>query len=108
ATYTPTRIGSHEFQIEAWHDPYGSYHHELEVKHAAGVDVALELEEGRLQVEGRATDATGPKAKALRNLAAAVAKAEGAERIELLLAESTVELMAVTDPRTRSTITQAY
>ncbi|UPG91851.1 DUF3416 domain-containing protein [Luteibacter aegosomaticola] len=108
ATFTPTRIGRHEFQIEAWHDPYGSYHHELEVKHAAGVDVALELEEGRLQVEGRAKDATGPKAKALRNLAAAVAKAEGAERIELLLAETTVELMAVTDPRTRSTITPAY
>lgn len=108
ATFTPTRIGRHEFQLEAWHDPYGSYHHELEVKHAAGVNVALELEEGRLIVEARARDASGPKAKALRSLAAAVAKAEGEERVELLLAESTVELMAVTDPRTRSTTTQAY
>ncbi|HEY4090630.1 MAG TPA: maltotransferase domain-containing protein [Luteibacter sp.] len=108
ATFTPVRIGRHEFQIEAWHDPYGSYHHELEVKHAAGVDVKLELEEGRLMVEARAKDAAGPKAKALRNLAAAVAKAEGDERVELLLADTSVELMAVTDPRIRATVSQAY
>ncbi|KJV33136.1 hypothetical protein VI08_11340 [Luteibacter yeojuensis] len=108
ATFTPTRVGRHEFQVEAWRDPYGSYHHELEVKHAAGVNVALELEEGRLMVEARAKDTTGPKAKALRSLAATVARAEGEQRVALLLADSTVELMAVTDPRTRSTVTPAY
>ncbi|MDF3981762.1 DUF3416 domain-containing protein [Luteibacter sp. PPL201] len=108
ARFTPTRIGRHEFRIEAWHDRFGSYHHELEVKHAAGVDVTLELEEGRLMVEARARDASGPKAKALRQLAAAVSKAEGEARVERLLAADTVELMLATDPRRRSTVTDTF
>lgn len=108
ATFTPTRVGRYEFRIEAWHDRFGSYHHELEVKHAAGVPIALELEEGRLLVEARAKDAAGPKARALRSLAAAVSKAEGDARLELLLSDGTVELMGAADPRERSTVTASF
>ncbi|MDR6936151.1 maltotransferase domain-containing protein [Luteibacter sp. 3190] len=107
-SFTPTRIGRYEFQVEAWHDRYATWHHEVEVKHAAGVDIALELEEGRLLVEARAKDASGPKAKALRNLAAAAAKTEGAERFALLMSDAAVELMSVTDPRERASTTQAF
>src|ERR1700754_630923 len=108
AGFTPTRIGRHEFQIEAWRDPFATWRHEVELKHDANVPIALELEEGRLLVETRAADAAGARAKALRNLAAAVAKAEGDERLEILLADSTLELMTATDPRERSTVTDAF
>jgi starch synthase (maltosyl-transferring) len=108
ATFTPTRIGRHEFQIEAWRDPFATYRHEIELKHAANVPIAVELEEGRLLVEARAKDAAGPKAKALRNLAAAVGKAEGDDRLEILLAESTLDLMTATDPRERSCVAGPY
>lgn len=108
ASFTPTRIGRYEFQVEAWRDPFATYRHEIEVKHAANVPLALELEEGRLLVEKRAAGATGPRAKALRHLAAAVAKSEGDERLEWLLAESTLALMTATDPREQSSTTPAY
>jgi starch synthase (maltosyl-transferring) len=108
ATFTPTRIGRYEFQLEAWRDPFATYRHELELKHAAKVPIGLELEEGRLLVEERAAAAAGPKAKALRNLAAAVAKSEGDDRLELLLAGSTLDLMTLTDPRRQSSVTDPY
>ncbi|KAF1006461.1 MAG: Alpha-1,4-glucan:maltose-1-phosphate maltosyltransferase 2 [Luteibacter sp.] len=108
ASFTPTRIGRHEFRIEAWRDPFASYHHELEVKHAAGVPVALELEEGRLLVEKRANGASGARAKALRNLATAVGKANDEARVSLLLADAAADLMSATDPRDRSTVTDTF
>ncbi|HEY4291932.1 maltotransferase domain-containing protein [Luteibacter sp.] len=108
ASFTPTRIGRYEFQVEAWRDPFATYRHEIELKHAAKVSISLELEEGRLLVEERAAAASGPKAKALRHLAAAVARSEGDARRELLLAESTLELMTATDPREQSSATDAY
>jgi starch synthase (maltosyl-transferring) len=43
---TPTEIGLHELELEAWTDRYATWRHEIEVKVAAGQDVALELEEG--------------------------------------------------------------
>lgn len=48
AEFTPTELGLHLFSIEAWIDPWATYCHDLEKKYAAGVEVKLELEEGRL------------------------------------------------------------
>jgi starch synthase (maltosyl-transferring) len=42
-TMTPGRIGRYFFTIEAWRDEYGSLCHALEVKHHAGVDVAVDV-----------------------------------------------------------------
>ena len=50
ADFTPTELGPHLFSIEAWVDPYATYCHDLEKKYHAGVEVALELEEGRLML----------------------------------------------------------
>jgi starch synthase (maltosyl-transferring) len=108
ASFVPTRVGRYEFQVEAWRDPFASYHHEIEVKHAAGVPLGLELEEGRLLVEARAKDAAGAKSKGLKALAASLAKAGDEERLALLLDDATVALMTATDPRAQSSITDAY
>jgi starch synthase (maltosyl-transferring) len=43
---TPESTGSWSFAIEAWHDPYGTWHHNAEVKIDAGIDVELMLAEG--------------------------------------------------------------
>ena len=50
AEFTPTELGLHLFSIEAWIDPFATYCYDLEKKYAAGVDVTLELEEGRLML----------------------------------------------------------
>jgi starch synthase (maltosyl-transferring) len=47
AAFTPTRVGRHSFTVAAWRDDYASLCHEIEVKHQAGADVALELAEAR-------------------------------------------------------------
>ena len=44
------RIGRHLFTILAWKDCFGNFAEELEKKHAAGLPIDLELEEGRLLV----------------------------------------------------------
>ena len=62
ATITPDRIGRHYFSVEAWRDEYGSLAHGLEVKHRAGIDVAVELTEATLFLEELAK---APKIKAL-------------------------------------------
>jgi starch synthase (maltosyl-transferring) len=46
ATVTPTTLGLHELQVEAWTDRWGTWRHDVSVKHAAGQNVELELEEG--------------------------------------------------------------
>ncbi|GAB5078738.1 alpha-1,4-glucan--maltose-1-phosphate maltosyltransferase [Arthrobacter sp. AD-310] len=43
---TPSETGDWSFVIEAWHDRYGTWHHNAEVKIAAGIDVELMLAEG--------------------------------------------------------------
>ena len=43
---TPSGTGNWSFVIEAWHDRYGTWHHNAEVKIAAGIDVELMLAEG--------------------------------------------------------------
>jgi len=54
ATFPLTRIGRHEFTIEAWRDVFASYRYEIDKKFAAGLDVSLELAEGRLLVAAAA------------------------------------------------------
>ena len=47
AAFVPDRIGRHEFTMEAWWDRYGTFCRDLELKRSAGVDIAIEIAEGR-------------------------------------------------------------
>ncbi|KRE91553.1 alpha-1,4-glucan--maltose-1-phosphate maltosyltransferase [Arthrobacter sp. Soil764] len=54
---TPSEPGHWSFVIEAWHDRYGTWHHNAEVKIDAGIDVELMLAEGaKLLGEASAED----------------------------------------------------
>ena len=51
ATVRPSQMGAASFVVEAWDDPWGTWHHNAGIKVPAGVDVELELLEGALLLE---------------------------------------------------------
>ncbi len=95
AAFPLERMGRHAFAIEAWYDAFQSFREGLEKKHAAGQDVTLELEEGRLLVAAMADRAGGD----LAGIAAALRGADAAERLRHLLDPATAALMAAADAR---------
>src|SRR5436853_3009481 len=46
ATFVPPRPGRYEYAIEAWTDVFGTWRRDFLAKEKAGLDVALEFEEG--------------------------------------------------------------
>ncbi|MCC5883178.1 MAG: alpha-1,4-glucan--maltose-1-phosphate maltosyltransferase [Halomonas sp.] len=98
--FTPSRVGRHGFYIEAWWDIYGTYHSELSKKYRAGVPVGLELEEGRLLVTQAMERSEGELREALAALHEKYQQLElDADRVALLLDNSTVKLMEAADSR---------
>ncbi|HEY1795283.1 MAG TPA: maltotransferase domain-containing protein [Stellaceae bacterium] len=88
------RIGRYVFTVLAWKDRFGNFAHELETKHAAGMPIALELEEGRVLVEEVAARADRTVAGDLEALAIRLTRADAEERRRLLLSPATAELVA--------------
>ncbi|CAH2605007.1 Alpha-1,4-glucan:maltose-1-phosphate maltosyltransferase [Rhodovastum atsumiense] len=94
ASFPLARAGRHLFTIEAWRDAFASYRDELGKKHRAGVDVTLELREGRALV-----DAAVARVPGLQPVLARLDSAAPAEQVAILLAEETARLMADADER---------
>jgi starch synthase (maltosyl-transferring) len=117
ATLPLTRVGKVLFAIEAWRDAFATYRDELEKKTDAGLNVGVELEEGRLLVEAAAEHAqasgmadTAATLKALakslkvaqsrdKSKAAAHDAERDAKRIAALLSEATATAMRQADAR---------
>ncbi|ARS51819.1 alpha-1,4-glucan--maltose-1-phosphate maltosyltransferase [Kushneria konosiri] len=100
--FTPTETGTHEFVVEAWWDLYGTYHYELSKKHAAGVPIALELQEGQAHVSRalERVDTGNEQARALESLKARLETAGGeSDQVALLLSRDTLTLMQACDPQ---------
>jgi starch synthase (maltosyl-transferring) len=73
ADVTPTSEGRWTYQIEAWSDPFATWHHNAEIKIAAGVDVELMLEEGALVLcRAAKTPRPAPARRALIDAATAL------------------------------------
>jgi len=90
-------VGGHEFSLVAWRDAFATWQDEVAKKHAAGLPITLELEEGRLLVEqvladqqaGARVDKT-----ALRALVAALKTASGdGDMFATLMSGSATDLM---------------
>ena len=67
ATFVPPRPGRYEYAIEAWTDVFGTWRRDLVAKEKAGLDVSLELEEGRqlwTDVQEASRDSAPPLASA--------------------------------------------
>lgn len=100
-SFTLERIGRHEFFIEAWRDAFATFRDELQKKNAAGINVEVELIEGRHQVK----DAGASLAELSRKLESL----DVAQQVMLLLDAQTSSLMAAADKRPRAVRTlQAY
>jgi len=63
----PASLGAHELVVEAWTDPVATWRRDIEVKHSAGQDVDVELEEGARLLEGYVTKISGDDRKLVRS-----------------------------------------
>jgi starch synthase (maltosyl-transferring) len=95
AAFPLARLGRYLFRIEAWRDVFASYREELTKKHDAGLNVELELEEGRRLVAAAAARAKG----ALAGIAERLQQGSAAQKLSLLLDPVTQQLMRVADDR---------
>lgn len=93
------RIGRYLFAVEAWRDVFGTYLSDLRKKQLAGLDLTVEIEEGRLLVEQAKNPARGKIRAELDALLAGFTEAAPAERLARLQAPETGALMAKADRR---------
>jgi starch synthase (maltosyl-transferring) len=92
-------LGRHEYVVVAWHDAFETYRDEIAKKHAAGVDISLELVEGQTLVRDVTAAAQTALQPALRQLGAALARASADQQRDILLSPAVASLMAQADPR---------
>jgi starch synthase (maltosyl-transferring) len=98
----PERVGPHLFRILGWPDRFATYRDELTKKHAVGLDVTLELEEGRLLIEAIGEAASGT----LDALLVKLGTGNIAERIAMLTDDATAALIARADQRPGQAISE--
>ncbi|RII78300.1 alpha-1,4-glucan--maltose-1-phosphate maltosyltransferase [Pseudomonas monteilii] len=99
ADFTPSELGPHLFSIEAWVDPYATYCHDLEKKYHAGVEVKLELEEGRLML-GKGIDlCNGALREELQATQQRLATLGTDDQVALFLDPTTARLMSEAEHR---------
>jgi starch synthase (maltosyl-transferring) len=95
AHFEADQVGLVEFTVEAWVDEWASHAAGLRKKYAAGMDVTLEIEEGRLHLAG--TDGLDSEvSRQLTGIAQRLAEGSAddrAARVDLLLAPSTQALV---------------
>jgi len=99
AEFTPTELGPHRFSIEAWIDPFATYCHDLEKKYHAGVEVKLELEEGRLMLGKGLELCSGALREALEALQQRLPTLSIDDQVALFLDPTTARLMGEAEHR---------
>ncbi len=97
------RLGRYVFAVAAWKDVYATFVDEVTKKHAAGVPIKLELEEGIAVIRSTAEAASNLKgskyAKPLKELLKQLEQAPEATKRSVLLSSETVALMRAADQR---------
>ncbi|WP_230532776.1 alpha-1,4-glucan--maltose-1-phosphate maltosyltransferase [Microvirga roseola] len=99
AEFPLERMGRYEFAVETWRDPFAIFRWELEKKYAAGLDVTLELEEGRRIVDKALAETQGEIADRVRPIAERLAGADYDARLDILLSQETSNVMTAADRR---------
>lgn len=110
------RIGRHLFVVLAWRDDFSTYRDELEKKLKAGLDVTLEIREGRQLIDRTAAQQAkgSPHSDALKKLlkqlpAKSARKVANADDVlALLLSAETAQLMRDADLRAFCTRSDEY
>jgi starch synthase (maltosyl-transferring) len=100
ASFPLLTLGRYEFVVVAWRDRFETFRDEIAKKHAAGVDIRLELAEGAaLVLETAAHIADRALRAQLEALAAGLAASPLERQRETLLSAPVAALMAQVDPR---------
>jgi starch synthase (maltosyl-transferring) len=97
ANFTPSRIGRHEFTIEAWWDTYGTFCRDLEVKRKADADISVEIIEGRELLEKAKQRAKDGDVKVLASALTWLGDAGPDAGSDILLAPDLREVMRETE-----------
>ncbi|MBC7213327.1 MAG: DUF3416 domain-containing protein, partial [Pseudomonas sp.] len=108
AEFTPADLGLHLFSIEAWIDPFATFCHDLEKKYAAGVDVRLELEEGRLLLGQGIERSDGLLREQLERLQQRLPDSPVDDQVALLLHPDAAQLMAEAEHRSYLTRSREF
>lgn len=98
-SFTPRRMGRHEFAVETWRNPFRIFRYEFDKKHEARLDLTLEIQEGTRLIRVATETADGETAQRLQSLLQQLDEAQQADRIALLSAPETFALMATADRR---------
>lgn len=96
------RVGRHLFAIEAWWSEFGTFRRDLAKKRDAGLDIALEIREGRIILE-RFVQNAAPADRDVIEARLARLGASQAEDAAVLLADSLNLAMTRVDPRPHAT-----
>lgn len=107
AEFTPKRVGRHEFMVEGWRNPFAIFRYEFTKKHEARLDLRLEIQEGINHVLDALDNSSGRIKKRLQSLFDKLTEVQDSQRIEILLAAETAELMAEADRRPHRVRSQA-
>ncbi len=102
AEFPLARTGRHVFAIEAWWSDFGTYRRDLVKKRDAGLDVALEITEGRLLLERFAQSAEPADRKVIEEHLRRLSPSQD-ESAAVLLADALLEAMNRADPRPHAT-----
>ncbi|GGK31318.1 maltotransferase domain-containing protein [Salinarimonas ramus] len=93
------RMGRHEYVVEAWFDVYQTFCRDLTKKFDAKVDYALDLVEGRQHVEKAHGRSTGELRAGLDEILQRYDRAEGDDRVHVLVSPQARALMREADDR---------
>ena len=99
AAFAPTRVGRHEFTIEAWWNAYGTFCYDLEIKSAAGAEIRLEIAEGRKLIECAKLRAEDGATEILSSALDWLSEAANDASADILLAEDLREVMYETEEK---------
>ncbi|MDQ1710503.1 MAG: hypothetical protein QOG49_1888, partial [Frankiaceae bacterium] len=97
--------GRWSFVIEAWADPIATWRHGIEAKHAAGVPIGLELEEGALLYERAVKGLAKPDRTRIAEAIAALRDADADEGARLAAAVAPDVVQLLTDNPVRDLLT---
>ena len=92
------RVGRHLFAIEAWWSEFGTFRRDLGKKRDAGLDIALEIREGRLILERFAADASADDRKIIETHLGRLGTSQ-AENAAILLSDALEAAMTRAEPR---------
>jgi starch synthase (maltosyl-transferring) len=94
ADMLPDRVGRYEFTIEAWVDKYASLCRDLDIKHKASADIAIEIAEGRKLLELARERTEGNEKTIIASVLDWLTDASAESSVSILLAPNLRELMS--------------